>query len=44
VKTVNDRVVGIHWPNYPCENDWCFHKMWKFLYLHRSYYNGVSNY
>jgi len=35
VKTVNDKVViGIHWPNHPCKNDWwgtspC---AWKFGY------------
>jgi len=22
VKTVNGTVVSIHWPNYPCKNNW----------------------
>jgi len=22
----------------------CFHEFWRMLYLHRNYYNGISNY
>jgi len=22
VKTASGKVAGIHWPNYPCKNDW----------------------